>query len=172
MVSVTLRPHYRPGERTPVPIVQEAGWASEPVWTQSLEEKSFHLCRGSNLDLPVVQHVARHWTTWATRLISMLYSLSYWEASLNKLQINIFYKSRSYITVYTRRRHWSPSWPSWMHFTSLHTTSLRSILILSFHLHLILRGGLFPSFISKGRKYCLCSNKLDKLHHLSLVPTP
>jgi hypothetical protein len=23
----------------PVPIVQEAGWASEPVWTQSLEEK-------------------------------------------------------------------------------------------------------------------------------------
>jgi hypothetical protein len=30
-----------PGERTPVPIVQEAGWAREPVWTQSLEEKSF-----------------------------------------------------------------------------------------------------------------------------------
>jgi hypothetical protein len=29
------------GERTPVPIVQEAGWASEPVWTQRLEEKSF-----------------------------------------------------------------------------------------------------------------------------------
>jgi hypothetical protein len=25
----------------PVPIVQEAGWAPEPVWTQSLEEKSF-----------------------------------------------------------------------------------------------------------------------------------
>jgi hypothetical protein len=27
-----------PAERTPVPIVQEAGWASEPVWTQRLEE--------------------------------------------------------------------------------------------------------------------------------------
>jgi hypothetical protein len=26
---------------TPVPIVQEAGWTSEPVWTQRLEEKSF-----------------------------------------------------------------------------------------------------------------------------------
>jgi hypothetical protein len=25
----------------PVPIVQEAGWAPEPVWTQRLEEKSF-----------------------------------------------------------------------------------------------------------------------------------
>jgi hypothetical protein len=29
-----------PGERAPVPIVQEAGWASELVWTQRLEEKS------------------------------------------------------------------------------------------------------------------------------------
>jgi hypothetical protein len=29
-----------PGERTPVPIVQEAGWVPEPVWTQRLEEKS------------------------------------------------------------------------------------------------------------------------------------
>jgi hypothetical protein len=25
----------------PVPIVQEAGWAPEPVWTQRLEDKSF-----------------------------------------------------------------------------------------------------------------------------------
>jgi hypothetical protein len=30
-----------PEERTPVPIVQEAGWTPEPVWTQTIEEKSF-----------------------------------------------------------------------------------------------------------------------------------
>jgi hypothetical protein len=30
-----------PGKVPPVPIVQEAGWAPEPVWTQRLEEKSF-----------------------------------------------------------------------------------------------------------------------------------
>jgi hypothetical protein len=30
-----------PGKGPPVPIVQEAGWAAEPVWTQRLEEKSF-----------------------------------------------------------------------------------------------------------------------------------
>jgi hypothetical protein len=30
-----------PRERPPVPIVQEAGWAPEPVWTQRLQEKSF-----------------------------------------------------------------------------------------------------------------------------------
>jgi hypothetical protein len=36
-----------PGKGPPVPIVQEVGWAPEPVWTQRLEEKSFRLCRGS-----------------------------------------------------------------------------------------------------------------------------
>jgi hypothetical protein len=30
-----------PGKGPPVPIGQEAGWASEPVWTQRLEKKSF-----------------------------------------------------------------------------------------------------------------------------------
>jgi hypothetical protein len=30
-----------PRGKDPVPIAQEAGWASEPVWTQRLEEKSF-----------------------------------------------------------------------------------------------------------------------------------
>ena len=32
MVSSTPRPHLTPG-KDPVPIVQEAGWAPEPVWT-------------------------------------------------------------------------------------------------------------------------------------------
>jgi hypothetical protein len=51
-----------PGKGPPVPIVQDAGWAPEPVWTQSLEERSIRLCRGLNLDRPVVQPVARHYT--------------------------------------------------------------------------------------------------------------
>jgi hypothetical protein len=32
---------YALGKGPPVPIVQEVGWAPEPVWTQRLEEKSF-----------------------------------------------------------------------------------------------------------------------------------
>jgi hypothetical protein len=32
---------YPQGKGPPVPIVQETGWAPEPVWTQRLEEKSF-----------------------------------------------------------------------------------------------------------------------------------
>jgi hypothetical protein len=31
---------YPRGKGPSVPIVQEAGWAPEPVWTQRLEEKS------------------------------------------------------------------------------------------------------------------------------------
>jgi hypothetical protein len=46
-----------PGKGPPVLIGQETGWAPEPVWTLMLEEKSFRLCRGSNLDRPVVQPV-------------------------------------------------------------------------------------------------------------------
>jgi hypothetical protein len=38
-----------PGKGPPVPIVQEAGWAAEPVWTRRLKEKSFRLCRGSKI---------------------------------------------------------------------------------------------------------------------------
>jgi hypothetical protein len=51
-----------PGERTPVPIVKEAGWDPEPVWTQRLGENSFRLYRRPNLDRPVIQPVARHYT--------------------------------------------------------------------------------------------------------------
>jgi hypothetical protein len=42
VVSLTPLPRfYPPGKGPPVPIVHEAGWAPEPVWTQRLEEKSF-----------------------------------------------------------------------------------------------------------------------------------
>jgi hypothetical protein len=64
--SASLPAALNPEERIPVHIRQEAGWAPEPVWTQRLEEKSFRLCRESNLDRPVVQFVVRHFTDWAT----------------------------------------------------------------------------------------------------------
>jgi hypothetical protein len=51
-----------PGKGPPVPIVQEDGWAPEPVWTQRLEDNSFGLFPGSNLVRPVGKPVARHYT--------------------------------------------------------------------------------------------------------------
>jgi hypothetical protein len=68
VVSVTPRSRFAPGKGPPVPIVQDAGWAPEPVWTQRLEENYFRLCWGLNLDRPVAQPVAWHYTDWATRL--------------------------------------------------------------------------------------------------------
>jgi hypothetical protein len=73
-----------PGKGPPVPIVQENGWAPEPVWTQRLEEKLFRLCRRSNPDRPVVQSVSRHYTDWATRLKKMrVYILPEFYPTLN-----------------------------------------------------------------------------------------
>jgi hypothetical protein len=48
-----------PGKGPPVPIVQEAGWATEPVWTQRLEEKSSASVGDRT---PVVRSVVRHYT--------------------------------------------------------------------------------------------------------------
>jgi hypothetical protein len=64
VVSVTPRPCFTPGERTPppVPIVQEAGWAPEPVCTKRLEEKSFAPAGDRT---PIAQPVVRHYTAWA-----------------------------------------------------------------------------------------------------------
>jgi hypothetical protein len=53
---------YPSGKGPPVPIGQEAGWAPESVWTQRLEEKSFCLCRGSNVNCLVVHSEFRHCT--------------------------------------------------------------------------------------------------------------
>jgi hypothetical protein len=51
-----------PGKGPPIHTVQDARSAPEPVWTQRLEEKFFRFCQGSNLDRPIVQPVARHYT--------------------------------------------------------------------------------------------------------------
>jgi hypothetical protein len=75
-----------PGKGPPVPIVQEAEWAPEPVWTQTLEEKSFCLCRGSHLDRLVVQPVTRH-TDWATRLTKQGYTVIKMEGRMDIVYI-------------------------------------------------------------------------------------
>jgi hypothetical protein len=53
---------YPWGKGPPVPIVQEAGWASEQVWAQRLEEKSFASASASasaGQRSPIVESVVR-----------------------------------------------------------------------------------------------------------------
>jgi hypothetical protein len=59
VISVTPRPRFTPGERTPG-TDWKGGWlAPEPVWTQRLEEKSSASVGDRTL---VVQSVVRHST--------------------------------------------------------------------------------------------------------------
>jgi hypothetical protein len=63
VVSVTPRPRFTPRNGPPVHIRQEAGWTSELVMKQSLEEKSFAFAGD---ETPVVWSVVRHYSDWVT----------------------------------------------------------------------------------------------------------
>jgi hypothetical protein len=65
-VSVQHHPFPRKG---PVPIVLEAGWASELIWMQRLGEESF---ASAGDPTPVIQSVVRHYTDWATSVPTKL----------------------------------------------------------------------------------------------------
>ena len=56
-----------------------------------------------------------------------------------------FYGTRRFITAFTSARHLSLSWASSIQSVPTHSTSWRSILILSSHLSLDLPSGFFPS---------------------------
>jgi hypothetical protein len=68
--QLTPRPRSTPTKGPPVPTVQEVWWASEPVWTHRLEEKSF--ASAGNWTL-VVQSVVRHCAHWTTPAPMILY---------------------------------------------------------------------------------------------------
>jgi len=59
-----------------------------------------------------------------------------------------FYGTWMSITVFTRVRHWPLSWARWIQSTTSHPISLRSLLILYFHVRLGLSIGLFHSGFS------------------------
>jgi hypothetical protein len=66
VVSVTPRPRFTPGERTPG-THWTGGWVGLRAGLGA-EARRKILCpsRGSNLDHPTVQPVVRHYTAWAT----------------------------------------------------------------------------------------------------------
>jgi hypothetical protein len=66
VVSVTPRPRFTPGERTPGSH-WIGGWVGPRARLDAgARRKILCPCRGSNLDRPIVQPVVRHYTAWAT----------------------------------------------------------------------------------------------------------
>jgi hypothetical protein len=66
VVSVTPRPRFTPGERTPG-THWRGGWVGlRACLDAGARRKILCPCRGSNLDHPIVQPVVRHYTAWAT----------------------------------------------------------------------------------------------------------
>jgi hypothetical protein len=73
-----------------------------------------------------------------------------WEANSRSASQEIptnFYGTRRFITVFTRPYHRSLSEARWIQSTPSKPISLRSILILSYHISLVLPSGLFPSWL-------------------------
>jgi hypothetical protein len=69
-----------PGKGPLVPIVQEAGWVPEPVWTQGARGKISCLCKGSNLD----RHgrpVRSQTLNWANLAPTQYLSVNSWPAA-------------------------------------------------------------------------------------------
>jgi hypothetical protein len=64
--SVTPRPRFPPGERTPG-THWIGGWVGPRAGLDAeARRKILCSCRGSNLDRPIVQPIVRHYTAWAT----------------------------------------------------------------------------------------------------------
>jgi hypothetical protein len=82
-----------PGKEPPSPIVQKAGRASELVWTQRVEEKSFPSAGDRKL---VVQSVVTHYTDLATPAV-------YFEVRTEFL--NNIYMSFCFKSFETRQSH-------------------------------------------------------------------
>jgi hypothetical protein len=71
VVNSTPQPHFTPG-KDPVPIVQEAGWAPEPVWSaENLAPPGFY----PRTVQPVVCRYT-DWATWPTNKFVLEYVLS------------------------------------------------------------------------------------------------
>jgi hypothetical protein len=74
-----------PGKGHPVPIVEEAGWAPEPVWMQTLEEKSSASVGDRT---PTVQSIDRHYTDQATWLVN-IQAVPKYNRPLGKCQVQV-----------------------------------------------------------------------------------
>jgi len=109
------------------------------VFTWLPADQTVCLCSFLNY-LAHTLHILIYWLTYSTEQ-------SPWEANQfsTSQKFPAFYGTRRFITAFTNAPHLSLSWASSIQSIPPPPTSWRSILILSYHLHLGLPSGLFPA---------------------------
>jgi hypothetical protein len=88
VVSITPRPRFTPGERTPGTHWRR-GWVG-PRAGLDTEVRGKIICprRGSNPDRPVVQPVVRHYTAWAMQIIKIVWHCG-WSHRVQNLSVTL-----------------------------------------------------------------------------------
>jgi len=87
-------------------------------------------------------HISDHWTILSLIFCDGLRLVLCCEKYIMILhnhsagQVIPAFGTRTFITVFTTTRHWSLYWARWIQSEPFHPFSLRSVLILSSHLHL------------------------------------
>ena len=107
----------------------------------------------------------------------LTYLLTPWSSVLEKLtgfqlvkKLPAFYGTRSLITTFTSPRHLSLSWANSILSIPPHSTSWRSILILSSHLCLALPSAFYPSGFPTKSLYTLLLSTLRAAYSTYLIP--
>lgn len=96
-----------------------------PVFT-SVKGETYHMCNF------ILNSIEQH-PSWEANSLSA------------RQQVTAFFGIRRAIAIFTRCRHWSLFWTGWIQLTHLHHISVRTILILAFHLRLGLPSSIFSS---------------------------
>jgi hypothetical protein len=90
IVNVTPRPWFNSGERNPNTHCTGGWMGPRADLVTEARGKIFRLCRGSNLDHPVVQPLARHCTDRATRLTNFTIVLSSSQYNISYISVKWF----------------------------------------------------------------------------------
>jgi hypothetical protein len=102
-------PWFSRGKDPRYSLDRRLGGSQNSSGHRGFEKKSSYLCRGSKLDWPVVQYVARHYTDWATPALmnrswsSLKYFPSIALEGLKKTTETLSHVSRSVVQEFNPR---------------------------------------------------------------------
>jgi hypothetical protein len=143
VVSVTPQPRFAPGERTPGTHCT-GGWVGPTAGLDTeARGKISCLCRGSNINRPVVHSVARHYTDWATPAPLMIQSINIFTTCVGLIVNNWLKKAllhwvrhewqltrESDNSASVLRKHWRALFTHCRYFAALRLNASRKAIII------------------------------------------